>query len=65
MHSSAITSDALIIRSAISIGHYQPLFLKDVTDIVKHVPVLSFLVITALLIAFMIYIIIEKILIFI
>ena len=27
-------SDALLIRSVINIGHYRPLFLKDVTDIV-------------------------------
>ena len=37
-------SDALIVRSVIGIGHYQPLFLKDVTDIVISVLIMSFLV---------------------
>ena len=59
-------SDALIVRSVIGIGDYQPLFLKDVTDIVISVLIMSFLVmITSLIIAFMILIIIEKMLIFV
>ena len=37
-------------------------FLKDVIDIVKHVPIMLFLVIIASSIAFMIIIIIEKML---
>ena len=49
----------------IDICHYQPLCLKDVTDIVIHVSVLimSFLVIITSLIDFIIRIIIEKMLI--
>ena len=39
--------------------------MKDVTDIVKSVPIMSFLVIITSLIAFIILIIIEKMLIFI
>ena len=42
-------SDAPIIGLVISIGHYWPLFLisalKDLTDILKSVPIMSFLVI--------------------
>ena len=67
-----ISSDAPIIRSVIGIGHYWPLFqywyqlfLNNVTDIVKSVPTMSFLVIVTSLIACMIYIIIEKMFVFI
>ena len=70
-HFSEVTvSDALIIALVlIIIGHYfkywYQLFLKDVTDIVISVLIMSFLVIITSLIAFMILIIIEKFLIFI
>ena len=55
------------------IGHYRPLFLVSVSvisdrcnrDIVINVPIMSFLVIIASSIAFMILVIIEKMLIFI
>ena len=47
-----ISSDVPIIGSVIGIGHYWPLFqycyllfLNNVTNIVKHVPIMSFLVI--------------------
>ena len=57
-------TDALIIRLVIVNGHYfyyrYRLFLKDVSDIVISVLVMSFLVIIGSLIAFMILIIIEK-----
>ena len=49
----------------IAINFHNWLFMKDVTDIVKNVLIMSFLVIIASLIAFMILIIIEKMLIFI
>ena len=56
-----ITVQCCMTRSTGSVQ----LFLKDVTDIVKSVPIMSFLVIIASLIAFMILIIIEKIIFFI
>ena len=63
-----INSVAQIIRSVIGISYYllyqYQLFLKDVTNIVKSVLIMSFFVIIASLIAFLIFII-EKILIFI
>ena len=62
MHIPSI-SDAPIIGSVIGIGHYRPLFLvsvsviyENVTDIVKIVPIMSFQVIKASLIAFRILI---------
>ena len=39
------TSNALIVRLVIGIGHNQPIFLKDVIDIVITVLIMSFLVI--------------------
>ena len=54
--------DVLIIESVINITHYQLLFLPVISESVS---IMSFLVIIASLIAFMILIIIEKMLIFI
>ena len=65
IYTIVISSVAPIIRLVIGIGYYWPLFLKDVADTVKHVPIMSFLVIIASLIAFMILTIIDKMLIFI